>query len=212
MLEAAARALEYCSLAKDVALSRVPWDVPKRASLTAFVTSAYRSPASLITLCIFSEYVEPSLWSTMSSSIGPVALAFSAIAPAKIFFEAADTTELTEDEAASATLPAGKLELSAAPLLEVSEMAEVSESRTDAADSLPASVAELADSETILAALLTNEDAISSGPLLVSPRIVEKVSFAASVAFERMDSAVPCSMPTAAEAARGSHRGRFRQP
>src|ERR1700730_13390114 len=86
-------------------------------------------------------------------------------------------------------------------MLEASEMAEVSESRTEAADSAPASLAELADSETTLAALLTDEDTISSGPLLVSPRMVEKISFAASVAFERMDSAVPCSVPTAVEAA-----------
>src|SRR4051794_28838176 len=77
-------------------------------------------------------------------------------------------------------------------------MAEVSELLTEAANSLRASVAELADSETTLAASLTDEDAISTGPLLVSPRIVEEASFAASVALERMDSAVPCSVPTTA--------------
>src|SRR3984885_15940989 len=80
-------------------------------------------------------------------------------------------------------------------------MAKVRELRTEAADSPAASVAELANSEATLAALLTDEDTISSGPLLVSPRIVEEISFAASVAFEKMDSTMPCSVPTVAEAA-----------
>jgi hypothetical protein len=90
IFEAAARALLYCSLAREVILSAAGCVLvaPMIASLTALVTSEYISPAWLMILCVFSEYAESSSSSIRSSNMGIRASTFCAIAPPQTFCDA----------------------------------------------------------------------------------------------------------------------------